>query len=147
MNCYFNTIFPWKRVWPFIQKYTSVFFNEGYFLPSLVEIGHGVLEIKIFRFRQCIFAISILSPLGKGCDPSFKNKLESPSLKDTFCQSWLKLAQWFWRRRNFFNFVNVFSIFHHLPSEKVVAFHLYKVESPSGLPPSMHFQSLEKMKM
>ena len=35
------------------------------------------------------------------------NKLESPSLKDALCQVWLKLAQWFWRRR-FFNFVNVF---------------------------------------
>ena len=27
--------------------------------------------------------------------------------KDALCQVWLKLAQWFWRRR-FFNFVNVF---------------------------------------
>ena len=27
------------------------------------------------------------------------NKLESPSSKDALCQVWLKLAQWFWRRR------------------------------------------------
>ena len=27
------------------------------------------------------------------------NKLESPSAKDALCQVWLKLAQWFWRRR------------------------------------------------
>ena len=27
------------------------------------------------------------------------NKLEFPSPKDAFCQVWLKLAQWFWRRR------------------------------------------------
>ena len=27
------------------------------------------------------------------------DKLESPSLKDALCQVWLKLAQWFWRRR------------------------------------------------
>ena len=26
-------------------------------------------------------------------------KLESPSYKDASCQVWLKLAQWFWRRR------------------------------------------------
>ena len=26
-------------------------------------------------------------------------KLESPSPRDTLCQVWLKLAQWFWRRR------------------------------------------------
>ena len=27
------------------------------------------------------------------------NKLESPAPKDALCQVWLKLAQWFWRRR------------------------------------------------
>ena len=27
------------------------------------------------------------------------NKLASPSPKDALCQVWLKLAQWFWRRR------------------------------------------------
>ena len=27
------------------------------------------------------------------------NKFKSPSPKDAFCQVWLKLAQWFWRRR------------------------------------------------
>ena len=35
------------------------------------------------------------------------NKLESSSPKDALCQVWLKLAQWFWRKR-FFNFINVF---------------------------------------
>ena len=30
-------------------------------------------------------------------------KLEFPSPKDALCQDWLKLAQWFWRRR-FLNF-------------------------------------------
>ena len=32
----------------------------------------------------------------------YLNKLESPSPKNALCQVWLKLAQWFWRRR-FFN--------------------------------------------
>ena len=46
------------------------------------------------------------------------NKLESLSPKDAWCQDWLKLAQWFWKRR-FLNFVNVFSLFHnYLPLEK-----------------------------
>ena len=31
----------------------------------------------------------------------YLNKLESPSHKDALCQVWLKLAQWFWRRRFF----------------------------------------------
>ena len=34
----------------------------------LVEIATMVLE-KIFKFHQCIFAISLLSPLRKGRDP------------------------------------------------------------------------------
>ena len=59
------------------------------------------------------------------------NKLESPSPKDALCQVWLKLAQWFWRRR-FLNFVNVFSLFHnYLPFGKGVVLHLKKLESPS----------------
>ena len=52
-------------------------------------------------------------------------------LKDALCQVWLKLAQWFWRRR-FLNFVNVFSLFpNYLPFEKGGALHLNKLESPS----------------
>ena len=33
-------------------------FTQGCFVPNLVEIGLVVLEKKIFKFRQCIFAIS-----------------------------------------------------------------------------------------
>ena len=59
------------------------------------------------------------------------NKLISPSPKDALCQVWLKLAQWFLRRR-FFNFVNVFLLFrNYLPLEKGGALHLNKVEYPS----------------
>ena len=59
------------------------------------------------------------------------NKLISPSHKDDFCQVWLKLAQWFWRRK-FLNFVNVFSLFrNYLPLGKGRALHLNKLESPS----------------
>ena len=58
-------------------------------------------------------------------------KLESPSSKNALCRDWLKLAQWFWRRR-FLNFVNVFSLFHnYLPQEKGGVLHLNKLESPS----------------
>ena len=35
----------------------------------LVEIGPLVLYLKIFKFNQCILAISQLSPLGKRCGP------------------------------------------------------------------------------
>ena len=51
------------------------------------------------------------------------NKLKSSSLKDAFCQVWLKWAKLFWRRR-FSNF-NVFSLFHNYFSlEKGRALHL-----------------------
>ena len=60
-----------------------------------------VQEEAIFKFRECTFAILLLSPNVK---------------------RWLKLAQWFWRRR-FFKYVNVFSQFHnYLPFKRVEPF-------------------------
>ena len=60
-------------------------------------------------------------------------ELESPSTKDALCQVWLKLAQWFLRRRFFLNFANVFSLFCNcLPLEKGVV--LYSNELKSHLP-------------
>ena len=45
--------------------------TQGYFVPSFVELGPVVLK-KILKVHQCIFAISLLSPLGKGHGPSFE---------------------------------------------------------------------------
>ena len=61
-------------------------------------------------------------PLEKG-RAGHLNKLEYPSLKDALGQVWLKLAQWFWRRR-FFYVVNVFFAFSKL-------FPLCKGQGPS----------------
>ena len=59
------------------------------------------------------------------------DKIESHSPKDTLCQVWLKLAQWFWRGR-FFNFVKVFSLIrNYLPLERGRTLHLNKIESAS----------------
>ena len=59
------------------------------------------------------------------------NKFKFPSPKDALCQVWLKLAQWFLRRR-FLKFVNVFLLFpYYLPLEKCGALHSKKLESPS----------------
>ena len=44
---------------------TWIPFIQGCLVQSLVEIGQMVLK-KIYKFRQYIFAISLLSPLGKG---------------------------------------------------------------------------------
>ena len=91
-----------------------------------------------FRRRRFFNFVNVFSlfhnylPLEKG-GALHLNKLESPSPKDALCQVWLKLAQWFWRRR-FFNFVNVFSLFHYyLPLEKSRALLLNKLESPSPM--------------
>ena len=50
------------------------------------------------------------------------NKLKSPLAKDAWCQVWIKVAQWFLRRRHL-NFVNVFSLFrNYLPLQKGCGF-------------------------
>ena len=57
------------------------------------------------------------------------NKHESP--KDALCTVWLKLAEWFWRRR-FLNFISVFLLSHYyLPLEKGGPLRLKKLESSS----------------
>ena len=60
--------------------------------------GSGENDL-IFKFSQYNFAISILSPIGKGCDPSFE-QTGIPFTKDALWQVWLKLAKWFWKRRS-----------------------------------------------
>ena len=53
------------------------------------------------RFLNFVNVFSLFRnylPLEKG-GALHLNKLESPSPKDALCQVWLKLAQWFWRRR------------------------------------------------
>ena len=50
------------------------------FVPSLVEIGSVVLEKRFLKFFNVVFAISLLSTLGKGCGPSFE-------------QSWISFSQ------------------------------------------------------
>jgi hypothetical protein len=46
--------------------------TQEQFVPSLIEIGLLVPEKKIFKNFQCIFTISLLSPLGiRGC-PSYE---------------------------------------------------------------------------
>ena len=93
--CYFVIISLWKgRGSPL-----GIPFTQGCLMLSLVEIGPVVLEKKIFKFCQCTFSIFCkYLPLEKRHCSSL-NKLESPSTKDSLCQVWLKLAQWFWRRR------------------------------------------------
>jgi hypothetical protein len=65
----------------------------------------------------------------------YLNNLEFPLPKDDFCQVWLKLACWLWKRR----FLKIFSVFllfcDYLPLEKGNLLYLNNLESP---PPKDH---------
>ena len=78
---------------------------------SLVDIaGQVVLKKEILKILSMYFlSICCYLPLEKGM-VLYLNKLEPPSPKDALCQVWLKLAPWL-RKKRFFNFVNVFSLF------------------------------------
>ena len=90
-------------------------------MPRLVEIGSVVLKKKFFKISSMYFSLFCNDlPLEKGGGLNL-NKLESPSPKYALCQVWLKLAQWFWKKKIF---VNVFSLFrNYLPLEKGGALH------------------------
>ena len=100
-------------------------------MPRLFEIGSVVLEKRIYTNFVNVFSLfPNYLPLKKG-GAFHLNNLKSTSLKDALCQVWLKLAQWFWRRR-FFNFVNVFSLFrNYLPLKKGGTLLLNKLETSS----------------
>ena len=102
-----------KTLWEFIGysfEQTWIPFTQGCFVPRLVEIGPMVLEKKILKIRECVFSLfHNYLPLEKG-GALHLNKFESPPPKDALCQVWLKLTQWFWRRR-FLNIGNVFLLF------------------------------------
>ena len=65
-----------------------------------------------------LFTILLLSPNVKKCGQSIWTNLNPLYQWVAFCQVWLKLTQWFWRRR-FFKIINVFLLFrNHHPLEK-----------------------------
>jgi hypothetical protein len=66
-------------------------------------------------------------PLEKG-NPHHLNKLKFPLSKDDLCQVWLKLAQWFWRRRFLNDTIPFLHFCNYLPFEKGLAKYLNKLE-------------------
>ena len=126
---YFIIISPWKWARPFIWR------NLNPLHPRMLGAKFGWnwpsgSREEDFKFCQCILLFRRYLLLEKG-RALHLIKLKSSLPKDGLCQVWLKLAQWFWRRR-FFNFVNVFLLFrNYLPLEKGGVLHLNKLESPS----------------
>ena len=67
-------------------------FHSRNIVPSLVEIG-PVVPKKIFIVVNVFLRFIYYLPLIKERVPSFEK------YNDALCHVWLKLAQWFWRRR------------------------------------------------
>jgi hypothetical protein len=88
----FVIISPLKRTRPFIWTNLNclnpriIYTKFDWIWPA----GSGEED-----FCLCICTLLLLSAFGEGWSPSF----ETPSPKNDLCQVWLKLAQWFWRRR------------------------------------------------
>ena len=87
---YFIIISPLKRAGPWFKQ-TQILFTQGCFLPNLVEIGPVVLERRFFYIYQCIFAISLLSPLGEWQGPSFE-KTWIPFTQEWFMPSLIEIG-------------------------------------------------------
>ena len=81
-----------------------------------LKLALRFLRTRFLKFVNN-FAMSLLSPLRKR-RALHLNKLESSSPKDALCQVWLKLAQWFLRRRFFKVRQCIFAICYYLPLEK-----------------------------
>ena len=54
---------------------------------------------RFFLISSMYFSYFIIISPWKRARALHLNKLEFPSPKDTLCQVWLKLTQWFWRKR------------------------------------------------
>jgi hypothetical protein len=69
----------------------------------------GSGEEDFFIFFSAFLLFHYYLPLEKGY-PLHLNKIESPLPKNDLCQVWLKLAQWFWRRRFFYFLQCIFTL-------------------------------------
>ena len=127
---YFVIISPWERVGPFIwtnlnplhQRMLCAKFGWNWLSGSREE--DFLISSMYFRY------FLIISPWKRAGPPYILTNLNSLHPKDDLCQVWLKLDQWFLRRR-FLNLSNVFSLFrNYLPLTKGWALHFKKIESP-----------------
>jgi hypothetical protein len=86
----------WRGPGPLLEQF-KIPFTQGWFVPSLTEIGLLVLEkIFFFRYKHKWIWFSLLWLLLTSGDPDLK-KLES-TLYQNILRKWPILAQWFLRR-------------------------------------------------
>ena len=100
---YSLTITPWKSVGPSFEQ-TWIPFTQG---------CRGSAEEDFLISSMYFCFLVMISPLKRAESFNYKN-LESSSPKNALCEVWLKLAQWF-RRRRFLKFCQEFLLFgNHL---------------------------------
>ena len=119
-------ISPWK------QTIIMIWINLNSFHPRilLAKFGWNWPNSWFLKDHTLFLHFCDYLPFEEGQALSL-NQLDTPSPKDDKYQVWMKLDQWFWRRR----FLNIFSVFLHfryyLPLEMTDGHHLNKSESPS----------------
>ena len=125
---YFPIISPLARAWSFvwtnlISLHPMMFCaKSGWNWPS----GSG--EEYFLKVVNLFLLFSNYPSFRKGVALHL-NKLEIPSPRNTMCQVWLKMSQWFWTRRLLKVLNNVFLLFcNYLHFEKGVTLHLNKPE-------------------
>ena len=89
-----------EKALPIILTFESHSPNDA-LCHDLLKLAQWFLRRFFFNFVNVFSPLCNYLPLKKS-RVLYLNKLESPSHKDGLCQVWLKLGQWFLRRR-FFN--------------------------------------------
>jgi hypothetical protein len=84
---------------------------------------------RFLKISVYFYSFAIISPWRKAI-PFHLNNLESLPPKDDLCQVWLKLAQWFWRRRFLYDPTPFLHFCDYLPFEEDLALYLNNLESP-----------------
>ena len=94
---YFVIISPWKRGGLSFNKLEFTSLKDA-LCQVWLKLAQWFLKIEFFNFVNVFSLFPNDLPLEKGMVLHL-NKLEFPLPKDVLCQVWLKLAQWFLRRR------------------------------------------------
>ena len=86
-----------KCVALYLKKFESPSSKDA-LCQVLLKLAQWFWRRRFFNFIYVFLLFRNYLPLEKG-GALHLYKLESPLPKDALCQVWLKLAQWFWKRR------------------------------------------------
>ena len=90
---YLIIISPWKMAWHFI--WTS---PKDVLCQVCLKLARWFLRRRFLISSMDFRYLVIISPWKRGWG-LLLNQFESSSPTDALCQVWLKLVQWFWKRR------------------------------------------------